>query len=478
MSSIARQHTDAHGNPTSGAGDAVERYDAALDRLLRFHPDVVTLATSLAENEPDLAMGQILMGYLCLTSTDTPDLAGARAAAAALGGLALNEREAAHQTAIRAWLHGDWHGAARQLDALLIRWPTDLLALLVGHQLDFFTGDAANLRDRVGRSVGAVDREHPHHGFVHGMYAFGLEESGHYELAEAYGHAALEVNPDDVWAIHAVVHTYEMRGLVDAGIRFLRDRETDWAKDNLFTVHNWWHLALYLLEAERPGDSLAIYDTQIHHDLSAGVPLEMVDASALLWRLLLDGVDTGGRFSSLADAWATRTGDEPWYAFNDLHAVMALSGAGRVDDARSVIDRLDRYVTSGVHQDEASNVAMTAEIGLPASRAAVAFVEGRHADVVAELAPIRARVQRFGGSHAQRDVLQRMLLEAAILSGQLDLARALVRERLAARESSVYALRRQADVLRLAGDDSAAARVDAAATANRDKVRSTSLRRR
>jgi tetratricopeptide (TPR) repeat protein len=469
MSTLAQQHTDAHGNPTSGARDAVERYDTALDRLLRYHPDVVTLTASLMENEPDFGMGQILMGYLCLTSTDTPDLAGAQAAAAALDGIALNEREAAHRAVIGAWLDGDWHGAARQLDALLIRWPSDLLALLVGHQLDFFTGDAANLRDRVGRSFGAVDPKHPHHGFVRGMYAFGLEESGHYEQAEAHGHAALEINPDDVWATHAVVHTYEMRGLVDTGIHFLRDREKDWAKDNLFTVHNWWHLALYLLEAERPSDSLVIYDTQVHGELSGGVPLEMLDASALLWRLLLDGVDTGGRFSTLADAWATRTGDEPWYTFNDLHAVMALSGAGRIDDARSVIDRLDRYVTSGGNRDEASNVAMTAEIGLPASRAAVAFVEGRHADVVAELAPIRARFQRFGGSHAQRDVLQRTLLEAAILSGQLNLARALIRERLAARQFSVYALRHQAEVLRRTGDNDAAARADTAATANRDR---------
>jgi hypothetical protein len=112
---------------------------------------------------------------------------------------------------------------------------------------------------------------------------------------------------------------------------------------------------------------------------------------------------------------------------------------------------------------------MTTEVGLPASRATVAFVEGRHADVVGELAPIRARFQRFGGSHAQRDVLQRTLLESAILSGQLELARALVRERLAARQSSVYTLRRHAAILRRNGDSGTATVVDTSATANRDR---------
>ena len=66
---------------------------------------------------------------------------------------------------------------------------------------------------------------------------------------------------------------------------------------------------------------------------------------------------------------------------------------------------------------------MTAEVGLPTSRAVIAFTEGRHDDVVDELWPIRAHFQQFGGSHAQRDLLQRTLTDSAIRSGQLDLAR-------------------------------------------------------
>ena len=104
--------------------------------------------------------------------------------------------------------------------------------------------------------------------------------------------SAIDAHPDDVWAIHAVVHTYEMRGLVDRGHPFLRSR-TDWGDGNLFTVHNWWHLALYELEAGHHAEILAIYDRHLHNAEAAGVPLEMLDASALLWRLALDGVDTG-----------------------------------------------------------------------------------------------------------------------------------------------------------------------------------------
>jgi hypothetical protein len=450
---ITSSLADAHGNPVSGPAEAVATYDAAVDRLVRWHPDVLTHTETLLTTQPEFAMGHALGAYLSLVSSDPVELPGAAAAASALRKTAANDRERAHSAAVDAWLGGDWHGASRLLDELLVRWPADLLALTLGHELDFFRGDAQNLRDRVGRSLAAFDPAHPHHGFVAGLYAFGLEESGHYERAEAAGCYAVDANPDDVWAIHAVAHTYEMRGRVDDGIRFLRDRVGDWGDGNFLAVHNWWHYALYLLEAGLPGETLAIYDARIHPAEvagaeSTGVMLELVDASAMLWRLLLDGLDTGGRFAALADTWTRHGYDTSWYAFNDVHAVMALAGAGRLDDVRTVIDRLEG--TAAGEDGSGSNRVMTADVGLPASRAILAFVEGRHGDALRDLLPIRGHLARFGGSHAQRDALQRTALESAIAAGEHDLARALVRERLSLRESSVYARLRQA---RLAAAD-------------------------
>ena len=78
-------------------------------------------------------------------------------------------------------------------------------------------------------------------------------------------------------------------------------------------------------------------------------------------------------------------------------------------------------------------------------------------------------LQRAGGSHAQRDALQRTLLESAIRSGDLSLARALVSERLSVRETSVYGLRRWAEVLRRDGDQAGATLAEQAADANRDR---------
>lgn len=453
---------DEHGNPTSGSATATTLYDRAVDRAVRLHPEVVELAGQMMAEHPDDAMGNALVAYLHLSSTDPADLATGAAVAQQVVALAGNEREALHGRVTAAWAAGDWHGASRLLDELLVRWPADLLALNMGHLLDFATGDAANLRDRVARSRRAFDPAHPHHGIVTGMAAFGLEESGHYSEAEAAALAALDRNPDDVWALHAGAHVYEMQGRVDEGIRFMVDRVADWGSGNLFTVHNWWHLALYHLEAGDIDGVLSIYDGEIHHADSAPASLSLLDATAMLWRLRSDGVDVGDRFARLAsvwDTWEANGADAPngagqgWYAFNDFHQLVTYCGAGRLTDARRVLDRL---AAAAEGESTLSNTSMSGTVALPAGRAFVAITEGRHADAVADLAPVIRRSSVFGGSHAQRDLLVRALTDAAIAAGETDLATSLLAQRIELRPSSVYGGVRLASVLRANGQGAAA----------------------
>ena len=202
-----------------------------------------------------------------------------------------------------------------------------------------------------------------------------------------------------------------MQGRVEEGLRFVDGRRADWSVGNVFVVHNTWHEALYALDVADIERVLELYDTTIHNDTSEPVAIEMVDASALLWRLFLNGIDTDRRWGPLADAWAAMD-TEPWYVFNDLHAVMAFVGADRLDGARAAVERLAAYAV--MPNPEVTNVMMTADVGLPVCSAMVAFGEERYGDVVELLFPIRKIVQRFGGSHAQRDAVARTMLEAAI----------------------------------------------------------------
>ena len=91
-------------------------------------------------------------------------------------------------------------------------------------------------------------------------------------------------------------------------------------------------------------------------------------------------------------------------------------------------------------------------MGLPVCRSLLHFGRGRYQQVLDELLPIRTRVHEFGGSHAQRDAVERTLLEAAIRAGRTDLALALVSERLAVRDGNTYAWSKRAGLLAAAAD--------------------------
>ncbi|MGP8296817.1 tetratricopeptide repeat protein [Streptomyces inhibens] len=430
---------DRHGHLMTDTGaEALTRYEQALDDLLFFRPQVLEASRSVLAASPRSVMGQTLAAYLGVLGTEEKDAAAARDSflrfRSGLDADRLTSRERMHLAAAAAWLDGDMHGAGRILGDLTVAFPRDVLALFAGHQHDFLTGDAQRLRDRVGGALDAWDESDPHHGPLLGMYAFGLEESGHYEHAEEVGRAALARHPHDVWGIHGVVHTYEMRGRFTDGIRFLDARTDDWASGTLLTVHNWWHYALYTLETGDTARVLEIYDSVLHHDRSAGVAMELLDAAALLWRLYLAQDQQSARWDVLADAWESRD-DGPHYAFNDAHAVMAYVGAGRIAQAQRLVQDREKWVAA---EPDVSNGAMTAEIGLPVCRALIAYGRQDYARAADLLLPIRHRLNDFGGSHAQRDAIQRTLVEASLRAGRTDLARTLLSERIQLRPICPY----------------------------------------
>lgn len=434
---------DECGGRLSGVSEAgAERFAAAVRSLLLFSDDVVDAWEATVADDPAFVLGHVGRAYLQCLSSEAPGAAEARRILADVDETGLSDRERRHVDAARAYANGDLHGAAERLSWLSVEHPLDVLALAVGHQLDFFCGDAAALRDRPGRVLQAWDDHHPLFGFVLGMHAFGLEECNLYPQAEAAGMRALAAEPRDVWALHAVVHVHEMQGRVEAGLRFMDERRADWTTGNFFAVHNSWHEALFRSEAGDVEGALAVYDAVLHTDTSENAALELLDASALLWRLHLDGIDVGRRWEPLADAWADKTEDESWYVFNDMHAAMSYVGAGRLDHARALVSRLRDFTTTP--RAGVANAAMTTDVGLPVCEAILAFGEDRFDDAISALHPIRGIVHRFGGSHAQRDVVARTLLEAAIRGGHQALAEALISERLALKDTSPYN-RRQLD---------------------------------
>ncbi|MFD4474780.1 hypothetical protein ACFWPU_01500 [Streptomyces sp. NPDC058471] len=253
---------DRHAHVLSGTSDeAARHYERALSALLFFRGEVADEAQAMVAASPDSAMAHVFGAYLGLLGTEEKDAAAARRSFSAFRGAVdpagLSPREQMHAAAAETWLEGNMLRAGEILGEISTESPRDALALAVGHQIDFFTGDAQRLRDRIGGALSSWDGDDPHFGPLLGMYAFGLEEAGHYGHAEEVGLQAVERHPRDVWGIHAVVHTYEMRGLFGEGIRYMDARTEDWTDGNYLSVHNAWHYALYALEAAASNASSA-----------------------------------------------------------------------------------------------------------------------------------------------------------------------------------------------------------------------------
>jgi hypothetical protein len=421
--------TDVHGLALTGATEAAAaEYEAGVAELQCYRGDPVARVDAALAEAPGFAMAHALKGWLHLLGTEPGGLGVAREAQEAAAHCAGTARENGHAAALGHLVEGRWHAAGRVLEDVTIEHPRDALGLLAGHQIDFFTGHSRMLRDRIARALPSWEAEMPGYHSVLGMHAFGLEETGDYARAEAAGRRGVELEPRDGWSQHAVAHVMEMQNRQADGIAWMRSND-QWAGDSFFQVHNWWHLALYHLEEGDIEAVLGLFDAEMGGGRS-GVVLDMVDASALLWRLHLRGVDVGTRWEAVADAWAPIAGAGS-YAFNDAHAVMAFVGAGRRGAAEAV---LAAQAEAMARPDD--NAGFTAEVGHAVTRAILAFGNGDYARTVALLRPVRSIAHRFGGSHAQRDVVDLTLIEAAIRSGDHALAAALAAERVDRRHDS------------------------------------------
>jgi hypothetical protein len=422
--------TDMRGLAVTGATAAsLDHYEQAVSDLQCYRADPVAGAEAAIAAAPGFAMAHALKAWLHLLGTEPSGIEVAREAHGAAAASARTVREKGHVAAIGHLIEGRWHRAGQVLEDVTVEAPRDALALLAGHQIDFFTGHSRMLRDRIARALPAWDDGVPGFHSVLGMHAFGLEEMGDYARAEATGRRGVELEPRDGWSQHAVAHVLEMQSRQDDGIAWMRANPEAWASESFLKVHNWWHLALYHLEIGDTEAVLSLFDNEMGGGRSQ-VVLDMVDAAALLWRLHLRGIAVGDRWQIVADAW-TPVATVGRYAFNDLHAVMAFVGAGRRDAALSVLAA--QKDAMGRSDD---NAGFTREVGHDAAQAIVAFGDGDHGKVVRLLRPIRSIANRFGGSHAQRDVLDLTLIESAFRSGQGGLAKALSAERADRRHES------------------------------------------
>jgi tetratricopeptide (TPR) repeat protein len=423
--------------------------DQAAREYLGWYGDPLATLAASQGSDPDFILGGILTGVLRLLSGETGASAGVAGclAAAKAREARLSPWERAHLAAFDAWSRDEIRPATAIWEQILIDHPGDVWALRFAHDTYFYLGEAAVMRDSIARVLPIWPEDHEFRGYLLGMHAFGLEESGDYRAAEAAGRRAVERNPADTWAVHAVAHVLEMEGRQLEGIAWLSGLEPHWTTAPALAVHQWWHLALFLIEQGRFDEVLAIHDRHVRGTPS-GALLDLVDAAALLWRLRLAGIDVGRRWEGLRDHWYSHLEDHV-LVFNDAHIAMVAGGLKDGPALERQARSLARYVATG----EGTNHGIARAVGQAVVDAIGAFAAGDFGRAADLLLPVRYDIWRMGGSHAQRDLFAQTLIAASIAAERWPLARALLAERVALKPASRPSWRQYAEVLQRLGDE-------------------------
>lgn len=384
--------------PTGATPRALESYEQALWRLACHRGGVLEAARSAWREAPGFVAARQLEAWTLLSGRDPAGAEAAGWAYAAAQRLPMNRRERAHAAAIAAVIDGDASLACRLLDRALAEDPHDLVALTAGHAFDHLLGNAGSQLARTTRALERWSPGLPGYHAVLSMHAFALEESGDYHRAEDAARRALDLEPHDIRAHHAVAHVLEMLGRPGEGVHWMAERAGYWNDAAAGATHQWWHLALFHLERDETHRALEIYDRRIGADPVA--ISELIDAAALLWRLELRGTALGARWQALAEHWAPHAADA-FCAFNDLHAMLAFAGARRSELAARLLGAQPRAAARPGAAGEMSRL-----VGEPACRAIHAFGNGDYVSAERILRGLPPVASRIGGSHAQRDILE------------------------------------------------------------------------
>ena len=401
---------DRYGNAVTGAdAEALTGIDNFVHGFLSYQTKAANILAA-AQAAPGCCLAQVYAGmlWMFLEAPEAPAHAEAFIARAEALSSGATAREAALARLTRLWAQGNIPAFLEQAEALARAHPRDLALIKLLQYHHFNRGDAPGML-RAGLIALPSAEAEP---YVHGMIAFGYEQCHLLDHAEASARRAMQIEPTDPWAHHALAHVMLTQGRVDEGIAFLEGVAPSWAGLNSFMhSHNWWHLALFYLSRGRHDAVREAYDRHVW-GIEKGYSQDQVGAASLLARMELAGVDVGGRWADVADHIAAR-GADTVQPFLTMQYLYALAHAGR-DQADTLMAAVRSRAAAGGH-----DAGVWAEVALPACEGLLAHARGDAETCVARLGQALPRMAETGGSHAQRDLFEQIHLDALMRTGRL-----------------------------------------------------------
>lgn len=402
--------------------DAIAALDDFTDRLAGIDPGVEAVLEA-ATRHPGVAALQLggamlfLYGQTAEASASAADyLQAARTLEAAMV-----ERERATLVALDRWAAGEFLAAVETFEALLERWPRDLLALKALEFLYYVLGQqhmGPRFLATVERLADA-DPANAEDADVLAAWAFASELSGKPDEAIELAERSLAVDPHTPWAHHALAHAFITQGDPPEALARLRSFLPVWrTSGRVIECHNAWHLAVAHLD----GLDLAAAEV-VYRDLVWGVapdtPGEQIDAISYLWRVEMAGWEVDeARWADVADHVEGRV-TECVFPFLSAHHGFVLARAGRTEALATLRATVERRTAA----DDAEARRVWQPVGRTVVEACIAHGGGDRAGAAELLDPVMPMMTAVGGSDAQDDLFRQAYLTGLIAAGRSDDAR-------------------------------------------------------
>ena len=348
------------------------------------------------------------LSWMLLEAPDAPRRAARYLAAAQAAAADAAPREGMTAALLRAWVEDDLPGAMQLCDRITDESPRDLVAVKLLQYFEFNRGNSPGML----RAVLKVLDRNEDVAYAHGMAAFAYEQCHALDQAERAASRALGLKTKEPWAQHALAHVMLTRGRIDEGARFLENAAPAWTGLNSFMfTHLWWHLALFNLSQGRDAHVLEIYDRHCW-GVAKDYSQDQIGAVSLLARVEIAGIDVGNRWQELAEHLAARARDTV-LPFLTLQYLYGLARAGR-PEAEQLLEAVRRAADAApAHARE-----VWQDVALPTCEGLYAYARKDYETAWRRLSPAMPRMIEVGGSRAQRDLFDQILLDTAMHSGR------------------------------------------------------------
>lgn len=409
---------DGYGNALTTQSDAAcEAYRRGTHLYLGGHFAAIEEFETATRADQQFALGHVALARALTMSGRMADAKSSIARAVALADT-VDDREASHIAAHALMLAGNAAGCRKAVLAHVRDYPRDAMVA----QLCTSVFGLIGFSGEVGREAALLaytETLAPHYEgdwWMMSMHAVALCETGQVNRSLNLMEKALALNPRNANAAHFKAHAQYENGEALAGREFLTGWMTDYDPKSVLHGHLSWHQALWAMQDGDTDDMWQAIDNRIGPDGAQGLPINVLtDTVALLFRAEIAGHAVGSeRWRQISD-YAAQYFPNTGQCFADLHAALGHAMAGDGDRLAHIIDTAKGYA---------------GDLVAPVAKAWKNVAHQNWAAALDELSTVMATTERFGGSRAQRDLIELAYVHILLKLGQTDEAqRALLTRR-------------------------------------------------